>query len=81
MSFLLQRRFSENKIWDIEKQRSLLQRDSIEMVECHNEPSTSNRMFNSKKKAPKLSTLPTLSILLPSTSPSYEEKEEDEEEF
>lgn len=80
MSFFLQRRFSENKIWDIEKQRSLLQRDSIEMVECHNEPSTSNRMFNSKKKAPKLSTLPTLSIL-PSTSPSYEEKEEDEEEF
>lgn len=72
---LLQRRFSENKEWDSEE-RTSPQRDNIELVECHNEPTTSNKLLSSTKKTPKLNTLPTLSISVPSPSPPHEEEED-----
>ncbi|CAO1313906.1 unnamed protein product [Diamesa hyperborea] len=69
------RRFSENKEWDSEE-RTSPQRDNIELVECHNEPTTSIKLSSSTKKTPKLNTLPTLSISVPSPSPPHEEEED-----
>lgn len=87
-----QRRFSENpsnKIWESEESRQSPMREKIEMVECHNEPSTSSHKTPiSTKKTPKklLAALPTLSISGPSPAPSRQQspttspEEEDEEE-
>ena len=66
---IMQLRFSENKIWEIEENQTPPQTDSIEMVECYNDP---QRNQQQQQKTPKLNTLPTLSISVPSPSPPYE---------
>lgn len=84
-SFLLylQRRFSENKIWETEENQTPPQTDSIEMVECYNDPQRNQQhqqlqqlqQQQQQQKTPKLNTLPTLSISVPSPSPPYEDEE------
>lgn len=75
----LQRRFSENpsnRIWESEETKNSPPREKIEMVECHNEPSTSShKVANSTKITSKklLAALPTLSISGPSPAPSRQQ--------
>lgn len=70
--FAKQRRFSENKIWETEENQTPPQTDSIEMVECYIDPQKNQQQ---QQKTPKLNTLPTLSISVPSPSPPYEDEE------
>lgn len=72
----LQRRFSENKIWETEENQTPPQTDSIEMVECYNDPQINQQQQQQQQqKTPKLNTLPTLSISVPSPSPPHEDEE------
>lgn len=77
----IQRRFSENKIWETEENQTPPQTDSIEMVECYNDPQRNQQQQHQQlqqqqqQKTPKLNTLPTLSISVPSPSPPYEDEE------
>lgn len=61
-SLPLQRRFSEFPEWEGESEEAE-KKDNIEMVECHNEPTTSKA---------KLSNVPTLSVSGP--SPPHDEE-------